>query len=171
MKTQVRLAALLLMFSLPSLAIGQSDTSNVDSYIESLRADLRADKVDIITQAMQFSDKDAKLFWPVYHRYENGLRQVNNQRVTLIKSYADKFPNVTDADAKVMIDEALDYYSRRDDLRKKYAEEFLKAGLPALTAAKFLQLEHRLDIIVDLELASQLPSLLTQPVAKAGSHK
>ena len=60
---------------------------------------------------------------------------------------------------------------RRDDLRKKYAEEFLKAGLPPLTVAKFLQLEHRLDIIVDLELASQLPSLLTQPVAKAKSTK
>lgn len=171
MKAKVRLAALLLIVSLPSLVIGQSDTSNVDSYIESLRADLRADKVDIVTQAMQLSDKDAKLFWPVYHRYENDLRQVNNQRVALIKSYADKFPNVTDADAKVMINEALDYYSRRDDLRKKYAEEFLKSGLPPLTVAKFLQLEHRLDIIVDLELASQLPSLLTQPVAKAKSTK
>lgn len=171
MKTKVRLAALLLIFSLPNLATGQTDTSNVDSYIESLRADLRADKVDIVTQAMQLSDKDAKLFWPVYHRYENDLRQVNNQRVALIKSYADKFPNVTDADAKVMINEALDYYSRRDDLRKKYAEEFLKTGLPPLTVAKFLQLEHRLDIIVDLELASQLPSLLTQPVAKAKSQK
>jgi len=171
MKTKLHLVTLLLIVSLPGLARSQSDTSNVDSYIESLRADLRADKVDIVTQAMQLSDKDAKLFWPVYHRYENDLRQVNNQRVALIKSYADKFPNVTDADAKVMINEALDYYSRRDDLRKKYAEEFLKAGLPPLTVAKFLQLEHRLDIIVDLELASQLPSLLTQPVAKAKSQK
>jgi hypothetical protein len=45
----------------------------------------------------------------------------------------------------------------------------LKAGLAPLTVAKFLQLEHRLDLLVDLEIASQLPPMLILPATPATS--
>ena len=45
-------------------------------------------------------------------------------------------------------------------------KEFNKV-LSALTVTKYFQLEHRLDLLVDLKLASELPSLLVQaPPAK-----
>jgi hypothetical protein len=36
-----------------------------------------------------------------------------------------------------------------------------------LTVAKFLQLEHRLDLLVDLKIASELPALLIKATGKA----
>jgi len=135
---------------------------SIDSYIETIRADTRADKTAIITAGMQFNEKDAKAFWPVYKKYEADLIKVNDQRVAAIKTYADKYVTMTDADAKTLIDQVVDYEIKRAELRKKYAAEFQKAGLAPLTVAKFLQLEHRLDLVVDVEIASELPALLVK---------
>jgi len=156
------------LFLIPGLIARQADSPDLDSMIQSLRADARADKVAIITQAMQFSDKDSAAFWPIYRRYESDLAKINDQKVDLIKSYAQKYDTLTDSDAKTMADQAFSIQSQTIDLRKKYYKEFNKQ-LPATVVTKFFQLEHRLDLIVDLKLAANLPSLLAKPVS--GSTK
>lgn len=120
---------------------------------------------------MQFNDQESKAFWPVYRKYEADVAKINDQRVALIKSYGDKFATMTDADAKAMIDQSIDFESRRIGLKKKYAKEFQKAGLSSLTVAKFLQLEHRLDLLVDMKIASELPSLLIKPTGQSAPHQ
>ena len=168
MKMRMVFAALLLLLvALSNVSPAQSNEASLDSYIEALRADFRADKVTIITQAMQFNDQDSKIFWPVYRKYEADLMPVNDKRVALIKTYSDKFVTMTDADAKAMIDQGLAFESSRTDLKRKYAKEFQKAGLSPLTVAKFIQLEHRLDLLVDMKIASELPSLLIKPTGQA----
>jgi len=170
MKMRVLFAAILLLLAVfPNASGAQSNEPSLDSSIESLRADLRADKVAIITQAMQLNDQDSKIFWPVYRRYEADVVKVNDQRVALIKSYADKFTTMTDADAKGMIDQSLAFESQRTDVKRKYAKEFQKAGLSSLTVAKFLQLEHRLDLLLDLKIASELPPLLVKPAGQSAA--
>ena len=172
MKMKTVFASLLLsLFVFPSLLAAQGNEPSLDSQIESLRADFRADKVAIVTEAMRFNDQDSKVFWPVYRKYEADVTKVNDQRVALIKSYADKFTTMTDADAKAMIEQGLDFESRRTDIKKKYVKEFQKAGLSSLTVAKFLQLEHRLDLLVDLKIASELPSLLIKPTGQASPNQ
>ncbi len=52
---------------------------------------LRADKVAIITQTMQFTDQQSAIFWPIYRNYENDLSKLNDDKVSLIKSYAQKY--------------------------------------------------------------------------------
>ena len=157
------LASAILVVVLTVLCGAQNKGESVDSYIETIRADARDDKIAIITDAMQFSEQDGKAFWPVYRKYEADLVKVNDERVSAIKTYAQKFDTLTDADAKALINQTIDFEIRRADLRKKYAKEFQKAGLPSLTVAKFLQLEHRLDLVADLRIASELPSLLMKP--------
>ena len=160
-------AVLLSLVAYCNVSFAQNSQPSVDSYIESIRADTRADKVAIITEAMQFNDQDSKIFWPVYRKYEADLMKVNDERVALIKSYADKFTIMTDADAKAMIEQSLDFESRRTDAKRKCAKELQKAGLSSLTVAKFIQLEHRLDLIVDVGIASELPSLLIKPAVQS----
>lgn len=145
----------------------QNVPTNIDSFIESLRADFRADKVSLITQTMQFNDKQSAAFWPVYRRYEAELTTLNDGRVKLIKQYADNYETLTDAEAKVMAEKSFALESSRTDLKKKYFKEFTKV-LPALTVAKFFQLEHRLDLLVNLQLASELPLLLLVHPAEGG---
>jgi hypothetical protein len=172
MKMRMLFAVVLLLLGVFStVSSAQSNEPSLDSYIETLRADFRADKVALITQAMQFNDPDSKIFWPVYRKYQADVTNVNDQRVALIKSYSDKFATMTDADAKAMITQSLDFESRRIDVKKKYAKEFQKAGLSSLTVAKFLQLEHRLDLLVDIQIASELPSLLIKPAGQSTANQ
>jgi hypothetical protein len=135
---------------------------DLNSQIESLRADTRADKVAIITEAMKFTPQESSAFWPVYKKYESDLAKLNDGRVELIKSYAQKYTTLTDADAKQFAEQSFDLEQRRVDLKKKYFKEFNKQ-LPGTTVAKFFQLEHRLDLLIDLAIASQLPALLAKP--------
>lgn len=170
MKMRLLFAATLLsLTALPSTLTAQSTEVSVDSYVESLRADLRVEKRTIVTDVMQFSDQDGKIFWPIYQRYEAVIKKINDQRVDLIKSYADKYETLTDADAKAMIDQSIDFEARRTEAKRQYAREFQSAGLSSLTVARFIQLEHRLDLLTDLAIASELPPLLNRKASQPAS--
>jgi hypothetical protein len=150
---------------------GRPTDQTEDAYIDSLRADLKADKTALITEAMQFSDKDAAAFWPVYKRYEAEVVKLNDERLRVIKTYSDTWMTMADDDARSLVKKALGLESRRTDLRKKYFAEFSKV-LPGLSVAKFFQLEHRLDVLVDLKIASELPALLIRsPGGEGGTSQ
>ena len=136
--------------------------TDLDSEIESLRADLRADKIAIITETMKFTPQESNAFWPIYKKYDAELAQLNDARVRMIKQYAEKYMTLTDADAKQLATQSFDLEARRADLKKRYFKEFNKQ-ISGVTCAKFFQLEHRLDLLVDLKIASELPSLLIKP--------
>jgi hypothetical protein len=148
---------------LSPLGRAQDQQPSRDSAIEVIRADMRAQRATIITAAMNFSDKDAAAFWPVYRKYERERTIVDDGRVAVIREYADKYPNLTDADAKAMAERMLDSERRLADLNKAYFKKFNEV-LPALTVTKFFQLEHRIDLTMDMKVESSLPPL-SQPLA------
>ena len=39
---------------------------NLDSYIQVLRSNIRAQRVEIIAKAMDFKDAESSAFWPIY---------------------------------------------------------------------------------------------------------
>jgi len=80
-----------------------SQPSDLDSAIEALRSDIRGDKAAIISEAMQFSDKDSAAFWPIYKPYEADLKKLNDDRVQVIKAYSDNFNNISDTQAKDLV--------------------------------------------------------------------
>jgi len=160
---------LLLFFAIPLLA--QSDQT-MDYEINALRADLKADKADIIGQAMQLSPDDAKKFWPVYKQYDQELSAINDTLVQLVKTYAEKFGSINNTDAQELTLKSFDVQARKVALKKKYLPLFSKATSP-LTAAKFFQAEYRLELLFNLKLASDLPALLIQspPAQSTGAAK
>ena len=58
--------------------------------------------------------------------------------------------------ADELIQKALDYQKQRSELLAKYYER-MKQSVGAITAARFLQVEHQLLLIIDLQIASSLP--------------
>lgn len=139
----------------------QSQQRSLVSDIEVAKAEIRAEKSTIISEAMNFTDKDAAVFWPIYRRYEYERSSLNDLRGAVIKEYAEKYPNLPDANAKAMTEKMLDYDCRIAALKKKYFNKFNKA-LPAFTVTKFFQLDHRIDLMIDMKVEASLPPL-TQP--------
>jgi hypothetical protein len=86
---------------------------DIDSQIATLRADARLQKVQIIKDAMKFNAQESSSFWPIYEKYQRELSALNDERIQLIKTYADKFGQITDADAKAMAEKSFDLDSQR----------------------------------------------------------
>jgi hypothetical protein len=92
---------------------------------------------------------------------------VDDGCVTVIKEYTAKYPRLSDADAKEMAQRMFDYDSRIAALKKKYFQKSNKV-LPALTVSKCFQLEHRIDLLMDMKVESALaPLAVAQPITVA----
>jgi hypothetical protein len=71
MRMLVAICALfgLLIVAASAQTAGGTPKPQTDSYIQSLRSDVQADKNDIILGTMQFTDAESTAFWPVYRDY------------------------------------------------------------------------------------------------------
>ena len=139
----------------PAPALAQTD-EQVNKYMEMARTDVKRDKTAIIGAAMGFTGEEAAKFWPVYKEYEAELSKVGDERLSLIKEYAASFQTMTDAKAAELTAKALEQEQKRLDLLKKYDARLAKEMSPVV-AARFLQVENRLNLLLDLQVASQIP--------------
>jgi hypothetical protein len=145
----------------------QAKALNLSAYAELLRSDVRAQKVAIITEMMGFTDAEDAAFWPIYREYDLEMAKLGDERVALIADYAKNYANVTDEIADRLASKALELEARRQELKGQVYQKVKKATSP-LTAARFLQVEHQLLLLIDLQIASSLP---VAPPAGAGGTK
>ncbi len=129
---------------------------NLRAYVELLRSDIRSQKVAIITEVMQFTEQEDAKFWPIYREYDVELSAINDSRVDLIKEYAANYEQLTDAIADKLALGVLDLENRRHELKQKYYER-VKTALSPKTAARFLQVENQILMILDLQISAALP--------------
>lgn len=129
---------------------------NLRAYVELLRSDVRAQKVAILTEMMAFTEPEDTAFWPIYREYDVELSKINDDRLKLIADYAKSYDAMTDAIADRIAKAALDLESRRHGLKLKYYER-IKGALSPKQAARFLQVENQLLLLIDLQIASALP--------------
>ncbi len=130
--------------------------SNLRAYVELLRSDVRSQMVAILTEMMDFTDEEDAKFWPIYRDYDVELSKLNDQRITLIADYAKNYDTMTDEAADRIARGALDFEAKRSALKAKYFDK-VKAALSARQAARFLQIENQLLMIIDLQISASLP--------------
>jgi hypothetical protein len=131
-------------------------TANLRAYVELLRSDIRTQKVAIITELMQFTEDEDVKFWPIYREYETELARINDQRMALIAEYATAYGKMTDEIADRIAAGALDLEGQRHALKTKYYTRF-KSVLAPVKAARFLQVENQILLLLDLQIAASLP--------------
>jgi hypothetical protein len=134
----------------------KSDAQNIQAYIDLLRADVRQQKAEMMGAVMQLSAPDAAKFWPIYEQYDAELAKLNDQRVANIKEYASSYDQMTDDKADELIHKAMSFRKQRAELLAKYYE-LVKQSLGGITAARFIQVEDQLLLIIDLQIDSSLP--------------
>jgi len=143
-----------------SAAEGPTKEAAVEQEIKMLRQDLRAEKKKIIAANMQLSEAEALKFWPVYDAYTVETTKLNDSLQALIKEYAQNYETMTDEKAKSLTEKALKVDESATKLRLKYVPLFNKV-IPARKTARFMQIDRRLGLLVNIQLAAGLP--LVQP--------
>jgi len=129
-----------------------------DADIQLLRSDIQSDKNEIITRVMQFTDPESTAFWPIYRDYARDQQKVGDERVQLIKDYAQRYDTMDDASARNMVQRLLNVEAKLGNLRQEYWQKFDKA-IGAKRAAKFFQVDSRLSLLVNLQLVSEIPMM------------
>ena len=130
--------------------------ANLTAYVELLRSDVRAQKAAILTELMEFTDTEDAAFWPIYREYDLERSKLNDERIGMIKEYAANCGAVSDALADSLARRAIDIDRRRTGLLEKYYDR-VKESLSPRVAVRFLQVEHQMLLLVDLQIAAALP--------------
>lgn len=142
-----------------TLTVGPIVASDAD--IQLLRQDVRAQKQKLIAQNIPMNESEAVKFWAVYNRYTQDLRGVYDEKFRLIKQYRDSWGSMSDDDALIYIRRWLELDAQASELRSKYVLDVSNA-LPGKKAATFFQLDRRIGMMIDLQIASQIPLAISQ---------
>lgn len=124
--------------------------------IQKLQADVRNDRQALVAENLPLSEAEARAFWPVYQQYANDLGKTSERKASLIAAFASNYDSMDDTKAGAFMKDYLAMEEDRVKVRKKYAEEASKV-LGALKAARWMHIETKLDAIINLELASEIP--------------
>lgn len=149
-----------------SKAAKDNQDKNIKEYIELLRSGIRQDKAQIMGAMMQLSADEAAKFWPVYNEYDAALTKLNNLRVANIQDYARSYDQLSDEKADELIQNAIHYQQQRFELLAKYYG-VVKNSIGAIEAARFVQIENQLLMIIDLRIAASLPVVPKENVNSA----
>jgi hypothetical protein len=142
----------------PSTPVSEQDTRtlNLSAYAELLRSDVRAQKVAILTELMDFTEAEDTAFWKIYREYDLEMAKLGDERTALIEEYRQHYEKMTDPVADKLATTALDLEQRRRaQLRATY--DRVKTALPGHKALRFLQIEHQLQLLIDLQISALLP--------------
>lgn len=123
-----------------------------DQDVELLRKDLRSQKKQIIAANMDLTDTEAEKFWPVYDRYAADLAKIYDTKIALVEEFLDNYNTMSGDEAEVYLRRRAAVEENVMQLRLKYVPEFRKV-LSGRQAALFFQIEWRLDLLINLQLA------------------
>ena len=121
-----------------------------------LRARIQSDKKGIIQRNLPLTEKEAKDFWPIYDKYEQELAGPQSVINRSIIDYVNAGTNITDANAKRIVDQILKAQVNEAKIRQSQFAKVSKV-LPAAKAARFMQLENKMRSVILYETASAIP--------------
>ena len=129
-----------------------------DANIQLMRQDIRSQRKQIVAVNLPLTETEATQFWPLYDRYIGETIKVNDSRYALIKEYAESYQTMTDVQADSFIKRWLALDADNTQLRLKFVPEFEKVISHKKTAL-FFQIDRRVGMMIELQLASQVPLL------------
>ena len=157
-KIMMVLTRSLLLLSLSAMLIATTDRASAQSdqdLIEVARGVINADRKAVVKE-MRLTEEESKDFWPLYRDYRSAMDKINDELMNLVLDYAKVYPDVPEAQAKDMLDTYTSLQAKHAQQRASYLKQFSKV-LPAVKALRFAQVETRLDLLVQLNLAARIP--------------
>ena len=100
-------------------------------------------KIAWITEKLDLSAEDAKIFWPIYNSYQTEIH--NLRRLSASKLISNRkiveINELSDTEVQSLITSELDFKQRELNIEKKYNAKF-RAALPIKTLAKFYRAQE-----------------------------
>jgi hypothetical protein len=105
------------------------------------RERVEAMKVGFLTQRLNLTPEEAKVFWPVYNKYQDELETLRKSRRENLVNAKLNFDEMSEKDVEKAVDSELGFRQNELDLLKKYHSQF-KQVLPIKKVAKLYRAEE-----------------------------
>ena len=128
----------------------------IDDYIEIARDVLNTEKKAAVAEAMQLSEDESAPFWELYNEYNLEANKVHNQRIALIKDFANNYESLPDEKADELWSSFISYQQQLLKLKKSYYKKFKKIISPG-KAARYFQIENKIEALINASLAAEIP--------------
>jgi hypothetical protein len=102
---------------------------------------MEAQKIAFITQEVNLTPDEAKLFWPVYNEYEAKRQEMRKAFKNSDNLHKDEIDKLTEKEASQILDNQLVEAQKFVDLRKEYHTKF-KSVLPSVKVLKLYDAER-----------------------------
>ncbi len=128
----------------------------VKETLEVTRQAIESQRRVLVSGALPLTDAEADAFWPLYDAYEKERRPLDEEANKLVADFLAGAATLTDAQAKAMIEKALEVDAAKLRVRQAWLGRMLKA-IPPRKVARFYQIDNKLDAVVRADLAKQIP--------------
>ena len=162
---RIRLAALALALAAATSRCAQethiqdparSKELNTQAYIQLLHTDLSAKKAQIVRETMELNDQQSAIFWPICRQYQDEQTKVTADKLAIVADYSQNFSTMTDEKAGELAP-ACNAARRKTHGSPRERLRHHENALSPTLAVRFFQVEHQLQLIVDLQIAANLP--------------
>ncbi|MDQ1346486.1 MAG: hypothetical protein QG586_2018 [Pseudomonadota bacterium] len=137
---------------MPSIA----QTTNAKDDVELLISQIQTDKRAIVLRTLDLNDAQVAAFTPIYDAYQAEMKALMERGGAVLDKFAANFGSMTDEAAKEILKEALKIRDDRNATMRKYAKK-LERELPAVKVLQWVQIENKLNTLLDVQAASVIP--------------
>jgi hypothetical protein len=134
----------------------QAFAQSEQDLVEVARSAIKVDRQAAVVSAMKLTDDESARFWPLYHEYRTEMDKIGDGIAKLVLDYATLYPDVPDNKAKIWLKDYTGLLRKQVEKRTAYLNKFSDV-LPPVKALRFAQVETRLDLLVHLQLAADIP--------------
>ena len=135
-----------------TLAQGANTRDDTELLISQIQTDKRA----IVLSSLQLTDPQVQAFTPIYDDYQREMKDLFTRGSGVIDKFAANYGSMTDDAAKDIMQ---DFFKVRDDrnaVLEKYSKKLQKA-LPATKVLQWVQIENKLNALLDVQAAAVVP--------------
>jgi Spy/CpxP family protein refolding chaperone len=148
----VVVSVMLSFAALPAMAQDKASGKSSSEWLALIQADRRA----VVAGAMELNEEQAKKFWPLYDDFQRAMAVPRAALSRAQNDFIAAGPSVTDANARRLAQDVLAAEKEEARLRDKHFRKML-AALPPKQAARYMQVERKIEAVVRYESAKVIP--------------
>ncbi len=141
--------------SAAQFASAQGNAADVTD-MQALRDAVKADKKAFVASKLDLTPAEASKFWPIYDQYQRALAVVAQQRAVSLEGMLSRGQPMTNPYAKQLASATIAADDAELRARHRLYNRLLRV-LPAIKAARYLQLEGKIRAVHAYDLAATIP--------------
>lgn len=138
------------------LVLGSPALAQEREEIKFSKENVKAERKAVVKSNLQLTDPEAQRFWPLYDKYHAEMDAVDDQRVDLIGKFAQSYEALSNEKALELVRQFFEFKAAKIELQSAYIDRFAEV-LPGTKVMRYYQIEHLIDLKIDLDLLNAIP--------------